>query len=178
MIAGLVACSALPAQALQIRWTAFVQVVENRFDEEGNLLPEINHGKHRLYIGGEDLNHLSAGGAPGITPMPSILIATVEENSISIGFPPLYFAPFGIWMSFDQPLKADLSNLGSTQFLSGGYYVSSCGRGSPSNCSSWSGSMTGLWLPEPSTWAMMIVGFGLVGATMRRRAVVRSTRFA
>ncbi len=27
-------------------------------------------------------------------------------------------------------------------------------------------------VPEPATWALMIVGFGMVGATMRRRAVV------
>ncbi|QMW24730.1 PEP-CTERM sorting domain-containing protein [Sandaracinobacteroides saxicola] len=25
------------------------------------------------------------------------------------------------------------------------------------------------YVPEPATWAMMIVGFGLVGSTMRRR---------
>jgi hypothetical protein len=27
-------------------------------------------------------------------------------------------------------------------------------------------------VPEAATWTMMIAGFGLVGATMRRRAVV------
>ena len=25
-------------------------------------------------------------------------------------------------------------------------------------------------IPEPATWAMLLTGFGLVGATMRRRA--------
>ncbi|WP_188945424.1 collagen-binding domain-containing protein, partial [Polymorphobacter multimanifer] len=29
-------------------------------------------------------------------------------------------------------------------------------------------------IPEPASWAMMIAGFGLVGATMRRRRVIRS----
>lgn len=35
-------------------------------------------------------------------------------------------------------------------------------------------------VPEPSTWAMMIVGCGLVGSTMRRRktAVATRVRFA
>ena len=33
-------------------------------------------------------------------------------------------------------------------------------------------------VPEPATWAMMIGGFGLVGAAMRRRAAVRSVAFA
>lgn len=30
-------------------------------------------------------------------------------------------------------------------------------------------------VPEPATWAMMIVGFGMVGASMRRRPKVRTT---
>jgi hypothetical protein len=33
-------------------------------------------------------------------------------------------------------------------------------------------------VPEPSTWAMMIVGFGLMGGTMRRRNAVRSGAMA
>ena len=30
-------------------------------------------------------------------------------------------------------------------------------------------------VPEPATWAMMIVGFGLVGATVRRRSLAFAT---
>ncbi|WP_375420282.1 PEPxxWA-CTERM sorting domain-containing protein [uncultured Sphingomonas sp.] len=30
-------------------------------------------------------------------------------------------------------------------------------------------------VPEPATWALMLVGFGLVGAAMRRRSAVRVT---
>lgn len=30
-------------------------------------------------------------------------------------------------------------------------------------------------IPEPATWAMMIAGFGLVGAAARRRSVVSAT---
>jgi PEP-CTERM motif len=33
-------------------------------------------------------------------------------------------------------------------------------------------------VPEPATWAMMIAGFGLVGAGMRRRATKVAVRFA
>jgi hypothetical protein len=33
-------------------------------------------------------------------------------------------------------------------------------------------------LAEPSTWAMMMLGFGLVGATMRRRKQRAGLRFA
>jgi hypothetical protein len=31
-------------------------------------------------------------------------------------------------------------------------------------------------VPEPATWAMLIAGFGMVGAAMRRRAAVRSVQ--
>ncbi len=30
-------------------------------------------------------------------------------------------------------------------------------------------------VPEPATWAMMIIGFGAIGAAMRRRAATRTT---
>ncbi|MFD1786733.1 FxDxF family PEP-CTERM protein [Sphingomonas floccifaciens] len=33
-------------------------------------------------------------------------------------------------------------------------------------------------VPEPATWAMMLLGFGLVGATMRRRAATARVTFA
>lgn len=33
-------------------------------------------------------------------------------------------------------------------------------------------------VPEPSTWAMMMVGFGLLGASMRRRKTTATVRFA
>lgn len=33
-------------------------------------------------------------------------------------------------------------------------------------------------VPEPATWGMMIAGFGLMGAAMRRRARVSAVRFA
>lgn len=29
-------------------------------------------------------------------------------------------------------------------------------------------------IPEPATWAMMVLGFGLIGSTMRRRSTMRS----
>lgn len=39
------------------------------------------------------------------------------------------------------------------------------------------GSVSRISLPEPSTWAMMLVGFGTVGAAMRRRARPAQTLF-
>ena len=33
-------------------------------------------------------------------------------------------------------------------------------------------------VPEPATWAMMLIGFGVVGSTMRRRKTTARVRFA
>jgi len=33
-------------------------------------------------------------------------------------------------------------------------------------------------VPEPATWALMILGFGAVGGAMRRRNAKTSVRFA
>jgi len=38
--------------------------------------------------------------------------------------------------------------------------------------------IVGEGVPEPTTWAMMIGGFGMIGGTLRRRAVKTSVRFA
>ena len=38
----------------------------------------------------------------------------------------------------------------------------------------YSGSLTFGGVPEPKSWALMIVGFGLAGAAMRRRAAKRT----
>jgi hypothetical protein len=32
-------------------------------------------------------------------------------------------------------------------------------------------------VPEPATWAMMLAGFGLMGAAMRRRSTQARVRF-
>jgi hypothetical protein len=44
------------------------------------------------------------------------------------------------------------------------------GGGSSADMNIW--AYTGDVVPEPASWAMMIAGFGLVGAAMRRRAMV------
>jgi hypothetical protein len=46
---------------------------------------------------------------------------------------------------------------------------------SPSNSASYYVEYDSLAVPEPATWAMMLLGFGLVGAAVRRRA---NTAFA
>jgi hypothetical protein len=52
----------------------------------------------------------------------------------------------------------------ATQFLIGPGPFGLCGTGA--DC----GVIVGPAVPEPATWAMLIAGFGLVGATLRRRS--------
>ena len=40
------------------------------------------------------------------------------------------------------------------------------------------GTTVGSAVPEPATWALMLVGFGMVGAAMRQRKLVRRTNVA
>ncbi len=51
--------------------------------------------------------------------------------------------------------------------LSGAYIIASASREAP--------PVVGGTVPEPSTWAMLIVGFGFVGASMRNRRTARHT---
>lgn len=69
-----------------------------------------------------------------------------------------------------------------TQFFTQGQQVGiGVDRGGPANnyfndSTLLSGSITSP-VPEPATWAMMLVGFGLLGAGMRRRSRTTSVRF-
>lgn len=60
-------------------------------------------------------------------------------------------ASSGTWDTFDIPYKKNPHGLSHIVFF---------------------GSQTGV--PEPGTWAMMIAGFGMVGAAMRRRKKAQS----
>jgi len=54
-------------------------------------------------------------------------------------------------------------------------------KGAANNCDAnfrVTGNLLAAAVPEPSTWALMIVGFGAVGATIRRRKPASSAAFA
>ena len=76
-----------------------------------------------------------------------------------------------------------LTSLAGVTFLASGYasggtlaFPGSEGTGSPAYIGP--NALIGS-VPEPATWALMILGFGGVGVAMRRRAAVRTTvRFA
>lgn len=53
------------------------------------------------------------------------------------------------------------------------FFISSLDLGNVTeqyNSANWSASAAGPAVPEPSSWAMLIAGFGLTGAAMRRKA--------
>jgi hypothetical protein len=49
-------------------------------------------------------------------------------------------------------------------------------RGTSQANGAYAGSLTFGGVPEPTTWALMILGFGLVGGALRRRKAVVATR--
>jgi hypothetical protein len=62
-------------------------------------------------------------------------------------------ASSGTWDTFDIPFQRNPREVSHLAFF---------------------GTQGGDVVPEPATWAMLIAGFGLVGAAMRRRGTVRS----
>lgn len=99
-------------------------------------------------------------GAPTITPLPGA--ANVSGASISAAIP--------------------LSLLPSTGFASGNYTftlwsrlrVNPAADGSNAEIADFAPALTA-GVPEPTSWAMMVLGFGLAGAATRRRTAERRT---
>jgi len=83
--------------------------------------------------------------------------------------------PLGVDLSTTAGVGFDISGLtGAAYFNSGSsFYTVNLGTGAATLVGSiQSGSLVGLTaagIPEPATWAAMILGFGLAGAAMRRR---------
>lgn len=67
--------------------------------------------------------------------------------------------------------------LNDTSFPAGAYTFRVKGQNS-GGISSYAGTLNFVAVPEPAAWAMMISGFGLVGAFARRRAVSAKVRYA
>ena len=81
-----------------------------------------------------------------------------------------------------QSYKLDTGGSGYNSFqdIGGAYsaYVGDHSGPGELNTKNYAFSIAGA-APEPATWAMMILGFGMVGGAMRRRPQVRATiRFA
>lgn len=73
----------------------------------------------------------------------------------------------------DALTVAGLLDAGTPAVQSFQYLAGLGGRDTGILAGSYSGSVTSPAVPEPATWAMMILGFGAVGFAMRRKTVLR-----
>lgn len=119
------------------------------------------------------------GNSPYDPPCTKCLSYTISGSTLHLTLLPGYHMSYGsMTMSvlFDQDLGGQLNNLRYAHAVSAS--MTSDGRGTGiSVFSVTSSNFSVLSLPEPSTWGMLIAGFGLVGASMRRRREV-SDRWA
>jgi hypothetical protein len=97
--------------------------------------------------------------------------AVYGSNDVGCGW---FCSPASPLTGFDESTH-DLFNFGTYKYYDF-YSLGTFGNGAPGNV-----LISGLALtpvPEPSSWAMMLVGFGLIGFTMRRRRARGSAQIA
>jgi hypothetical protein len=96
----------------------------------------------------------------------------------NIDFTRIYLAGPGGPIDFD--LETGILDIGTliNSGISGGTFTLNV-VGTADGPSSFSGDLTFSAVPEPGTWALMIIGFGAIGFAMRRRKdVTTSVRYA
>ena len=95
---------------------------------------------------------------------------TLSTSSLSVDFTSAILSgpggPFELIKEFDNGI-AEFWNL-SSLFLEAGTYQLTI-NGNNSSTGSLGGTVTINAVPEPGTWAMMLLGFGAAGYAMRRR---------
>jgi hypothetical protein len=111
---------------------------------------------------------------------PDITLTWLFKSDDGMGFPGVVTPPDGLSGTWNTPgfLVEYIAVKAGPQFVlyklaapaSSGTY-STAGLGDPQRALSHL-SFFGTAVPEPATWAMMISGFGLMGAAMRRRTRV------
>lgn len=128
---------------------------------------------------GTDLISLNAGGTKTITfdsPVNDVYLAFTSWNTVNVSFD----APFtvvsngvGFWGggSFGNLTSNSFTGVGETHGVIkfSGRFTSLSFTDTDEN---WHGFTVGIGsavVPEPQSWALLIAGFGLVGAAMRRR---------
>lgn len=96
--------------------------------------------------------------------------ALVQGNVLTLSY--VYLGGYQSWttrLTFAEALSSDLSNLATATFVSGAF---NGGASGPSAAREWQGTATVSFVPEPETWAMMAVGLGLAGVSLRKRRSV------
>lgn len=101
-----------------------------------------------------------------------------SSNLANVSFGQIFFAPINInatGFGFGNFGGPDLFNGSRTNpmFKLGTFNLIQANTGAGTGGGVLRISQAAAAVPEPGTWAMMILGFGLVGGTMRRRTKVR-----
>jgi hypothetical protein len=106
-------------------------------------------------------------------------IASFAQRGTNDLFQSISFGPLTALSSIEFRLTAanQTSANGGTIASGGTFRVENYAPGSTNTPVSINGNVTPLLaaVPEPATWGMMILGFGVVGGAMRRRPKVRTT---
>jgi hypothetical protein len=115
------------------------------------------------------LNYTS--GTPFDVACSKCLNYTITGNTVEFSLLPQFHPTYGAYdltLTFDQDLQGDIAKIASAGFVSGRLATIGGGTGFGSL---FSGPVVkfSAYLPEPSTWALMIAGFALTGASLRRR---------
>ncbi|UUR06810.1 DUF4394 domain-containing protein [Sphingomonas glaciei] len=120
----------------------------------------------------------------GLDAFTDALVRSTDANAgtyVSTNTSGVAFGPLGVTFGATDQLGFDISGITNGAFfnLNDGFYSVNLTTGAATRIGTiGAGSLIGLSLapaaavPEPGTWAMMLLGFGAIGATMRRRRSV------
>jgi hypothetical protein len=127
---------------------------------------------------GTFIDRISSGGANGPPPKygttdftTAFSFATCADSLCSSIGPALNFTKQTPTVSSVSAFTFDANLTG----LTGRYFLYSVTAANGSNPGLSELSLTGSAVPEPATWAMLLLGFGLIGFAMRKRSNVRTT---
>lgn len=108
------------------------------------------------------------------------LSSTAVSSATNVNFSRVVLTGPGLGAGIDfTPIISgvvEFRTLSSTLLSAGSYTLSVAGTSG--NEGSYAGDLSFAAVPEPATWGLMILGFGMVGGAMRRRAVKTAVRFA
>jgi PEP-CTERM motif len=147
-----------------IRVTAFAQSLRNTTVAQEKATVEIDQGSRLAYaeqkiLSGREIDLLNLDQTIYVQPDTDILITMYAESSVisgpgSLGSPGFGRASSGVFLDPTFEIDPAYASLYTLEGLPAGAVAAA---------------------PEPATWAMMAVGFGLVGGLMRyRRGVARA----